>query len=91
MTEAGPAQAGPFRYTLAMHPIQVIERGREDYQPCFDAMRAFTAARTPETPDQVWLVDWRETEVEVYRSPKIVERVRETLEWTPNQDQVTAS
>jgi Lipoate-protein ligase B len=40
-----------------MHPIQVIERGREDYQPCFDAMRAFTAARTPETPDQVWLVE----------------------------------
>ncbi len=40
-----------------MHPIHVIERGREDYQPCFDAMRAFTAARTPETPDQVWLVE----------------------------------
>lgn len=40
-----------------MHPIQVFERGREDYQPCFDAMRAFTAARTPETPDQVWLVE----------------------------------
>jgi lipoyl(octanoyl) transferase len=40
-----------------MHPIQIIERGREDYQPCFDAMRAFTAARTPETPDQVWLVE----------------------------------
>ena len=40
-----------------MHPIQIIERGREDYQPCFDAMRAFTAARTPETPDQIWLVE----------------------------------
>lgn len=40
-----------------MQAIQVIERGREDYQPCFDAMRAYTAARTPDTPDQIWLVE----------------------------------
>ncbi|AOY92077.1 lipoate--protein ligase [Cupriavidus sp. USMAA2-4] len=40
-----------------MHEIQVIERGREDYQPCFDAMRAFTDARNADTPDQIWLVE----------------------------------
>lgn len=40
-----------------MHPIQVIDQGRQPYEPCFDAMRAFTAARTSETPDQIWLVE----------------------------------
>lgn len=40
-----------------MHAIQVIERGREPYAPCFDAMRAYTEARTPDTPDQIWLVE----------------------------------
>lgn len=40
-----------------MHPIQVIDQGRQPYSPCFDAMREFTATRTPETPDQIWLVE----------------------------------
>lgn len=40
-----------------MQEIEVIDRGREDYAPCFDAMRAFTAARTADTPDQIWLVE----------------------------------
>ncbi|WP_454719591.1 MULTISPECIES: lipoyl(octanoyl) transferase LipB [Cupriavidus] len=40
-----------------MQEIQVIEQGRQDYQSCFDAMRAYTAARTAETPDQIWLVE----------------------------------
>ena len=40
-----------------MHAIQVIERGLEPYAPCFDAMRAYTEARTPDTPDQIWLVE----------------------------------
>ncbi|KMZ13426.1 Octanoate-[acyl-carrier-protein]-protein-N-octan oyltransferase [Candidatus Burkholderia humilis] len=31
--------------------------GREDYQPTFDAMRAFTDARTPGTRDEIWLVE----------------------------------
>ncbi|ALD89295.1 lipoate-protein ligase B [Cupriavidus gilardii CR3] len=50
-------RTGPFRYTLGMQAIEVIERGREDYAPCFDAMRAYTAARTAESPDQIWLVE----------------------------------
>ena len=31
--------------------------GRVDYLPTFDAMRAFTEARTPDTPDEIWLCE----------------------------------
>ena len=31
--------------------------GRVDYLPTYEAMQAFTAARTPETPDQLWLCE----------------------------------
>ena len=31
--------------------------GRVDYAPTFAAMRAFTAARTPDTPDELWLCE----------------------------------
>lgn len=40
-----------------MPDIEVLERGRVDYQACFDEMRAFTDARTPDTPDQIWVVE----------------------------------
>ncbi|MBY4896774.1 lipoyl(octanoyl) transferase LipB [Cupriavidus sp. AU9028] len=40
-----------------MQDIEVIDRGRQDYVACFDAMRAFTDARTAATPDQIWLVE----------------------------------
>lgn len=40
-----------------MPDIEVLERGRVDYQACFDEMRAFTDARTPDTPDQLWVVE----------------------------------
>ncbi len=36
---------------------QVIARGIEPYELSFAAMRAFTDARTPDTPDQLWLVE----------------------------------
>ncbi|MDR5853435.1 lipoyl(octanoyl) transferase LipB [Caballeronia sp. LZ062] len=32
-------------------------RGLEPYGESFDAMRAFTDARTPDTPDEIWLVE----------------------------------
>jgi lipoyl(octanoyl) transferase len=32
-------------------------RGFEPYPHSFDAMRAFTDARTPDTPDEIWLVE----------------------------------
>lgn len=31
--------------------------GRVDYSTTFEAMRAFTAARTPDTPDELWLCE----------------------------------
>jgi lipoyl(octanoyl) transferase len=38
-------------------PIALRWRGHEAYQDSFDAMRAFTDARTPETQDEIWLVE----------------------------------
>ena len=35
----------------------IRELGRADYEPVFAAMRAFTDARTPETPDELWIVE----------------------------------
>ena len=32
-------------------------RGRVDYLTAYEAMQAFTRARTPETPDQLWMVE----------------------------------
>lgn len=31
--------------------------GRVDYVPTYEAMQAFTASRTPETPDELWLCE----------------------------------
>lgn len=36
---------------------QIIQRGIEDYQVSFDAMRAYTNSRTSYTPDQFWIVE----------------------------------
>lgn len=35
----------------------LVHRGRELYQASFDAMRAYTDARTAATPDQLWIVE----------------------------------
>src|SRR6476619_6218512 len=35
----------------------IRELGRADYEPVFAAMRAFTDARTPDTPDALWIVE----------------------------------
>jgi lipoyl(octanoyl) transferase len=35
----------------------LVHRGREPYQASFDAMRAYTDARTVTTPDQLWIVE----------------------------------
>lgn len=37
--------------------ITIRELGQEDYQSSFTAMRAFTDARTAETPDELWIVE----------------------------------
>jgi len=44
--------------TLAAMPIpNIIQRGLEPYETSFSAMRAFTAARTADTPDELWVVE----------------------------------
>lgn len=37
--------------------INIRQRGQEDYQTSFVAMRAFTDARTAETQDELWIVE----------------------------------
>ncbi len=38
--------------------LPVVKRlGRVDYQPTFQAMQDFTASRTAETPDEIWIVE----------------------------------
>jgi lipoyl(octanoyl) transferase len=37
--------------------MQVVFKGRCDYQGTFDAMRAFTEARTPDSADELWLCE----------------------------------
>ncbi|SAL12093.1 lipoate-protein ligase B [Caballeronia cordobensis] len=39
------------------YPVALRWRGLEQYDESFDAMRAFTDARTPDTPDEIWLVE----------------------------------
>lgn len=40
-----------------MHTPELIHRGNEPYQATFDAMRAYTDARGPDSPDQLWIVE----------------------------------
>ena len=37
--------------------LQVRHLGRRDYLPVWEAMRRFTATRTPHTPDELWLLE----------------------------------
>jgi lipoyl(octanoyl) transferase len=47
-----PAHAQPCAADL------LIRRpGRVDYEACWQGMRAFTAGRTPSTPDELWLLE----------------------------------
>ncbi|MDR5730878.1 lipoyl(octanoyl) transferase LipB [Caballeronia sp. LZ025] len=49
--EPSPDTAG------VLHDVRLRWRGVEPYGESFDAMRAFTDARTPDTPDEIWLVE----------------------------------
>lgn len=39
------------------HTALVRRLGRVDYEPTWRAMQAFTAARGPDTPDEIWLLE----------------------------------
>ena len=44
--------------TTTRSPAAIVRNlGRADYRATWDAMRAFTAARSPETPDEIWVVE----------------------------------
>ena len=42
---------------MSNHSLTVRWLGRQDYQTTWQAMRDFTATRTEETPDEVWLLE----------------------------------
>lgn len=43
---------------LAERPALLVRRpGRVDYEAAWEAMRAFTASREADTPDEIWLVE----------------------------------
>ena len=43
--------------TLATAALKVLKLGRAEYEPTWQAMRSFNAARGDETPDELWLVE----------------------------------
>ncbi|MGA7814830.1 lipoyl(octanoyl) transferase LipB [Caballeronia sp.] len=53
-----PAEAPPRAIISSVaQPVNVRRRGLEPYAESFDAMRAFTDARTADTVDEIWLVE----------------------------------
>lgn len=40
-----------------MSAPRLVHLGQQPYEPVYRAMREFTDARTPDTPDEVWLVE----------------------------------
>ena len=58
MTTDTPAlPTGQPTALTAVAPPVVRPLGRLDYEPTLQAMREFTASRTPVTPDEIWLVE----------------------------------
>src|SRR2546426_9623865 len=43
--------------TIAVEAIVLKRLGRVEYLPTLEAMRRFTAGRTEETPDELWLLE----------------------------------
>jgi lipoyl(octanoyl) transferase len=41
----------------SIHSPELRSLGRVPYEPTVDAMKAFTAARGPDTPDEIWVVE----------------------------------
>ncbi len=42
---------------ISLAPVVLCRLGRAEYEPTLAAMRAFTEARTADTPDQIWLCE----------------------------------
>ena len=43
--------------SLVQHQLVVKKLGRQDYEPVWQAMHAFTDQRNDDTVDEVWLVE----------------------------------
>jgi lipoyl(octanoyl) transferase len=58
-THTASEQAAPASAAVLPGPglPQVVRRGVEPYEASFAAMRAYTDARGPDTPDQLWIVE----------------------------------
>jgi lipoyl(octanoyl) transferase len=57
-TESMPAHPANPRPDSPRIPSPLVrDLGRADYDTVFAAMRAFTDARTPDTPDELWIVE----------------------------------
>ncbi len=56
---AGPAECGlPQGGAPARPPAPLVRRlGLQEYEPAWRAMQRFTDERTPQTPDEVWLLE----------------------------------
>jgi lipoyl(octanoyl) transferase len=55
-SSSNPPSDAASRASIAQ-PVTLRWRGAEPYQTSFDAMRAFTDARTADTSDEIWLVE----------------------------------
>jgi lipoyl(octanoyl) transferase len=42
---------------MTINTLTIRWLGRQDYQPCWEAMRQYTQHRQEETPDEVWLLE----------------------------------
>jgi len=60
MTKLQTIAAEPVTARDARAPkVRVRRLGLVDYEPTWRAMREMTAARTPQTPDEIWLLEHR--------------------------------
>ena len=55
-TALPPASASTTSAATARRP-EIVRRGVESYETSFAAMRAYTDARTADSPDQLWIVE----------------------------------
>jgi lipoyl(octanoyl) transferase len=51
------AALSPGSAVLPAHAVRMRRLGRVDYGPTYEAMRRFTDARGPSTPDEVWVLE----------------------------------
>jgi len=57
VSAAGVAASAESRREVPAAEGAIRTLGRTDYEPTWRAMQAFTAARTPATPDEIWLTE----------------------------------